>query len=243
MFVLQTANVTMDVGSLPFEHLITILSFFLATVSVVFINGFSVKLGEKELHIGGVRRLLAKKDDDILLKEELKRFADDVDHEIEADLFDVIEDLDAQIEGLALSEHCYFTFDKFTSIFKHELEKRVRRNNLREKLAESSREKYVSSILRDIEEKHELLQAKIATVKCGDTYQQFSVIRENVITLLYAFFDEARAILVAAFKRKIIKYTESQARFKTSAARKLCCDDCITKNKQYIKRLTGEDIV
>ena len=243
LYLLQGANVTMDIASLPFEHLIAILSFFLVTVSVVFINGFSIKLGEKELHIGGVRRLLAKKDEDILLKEELKKFADDIDHEIEADLFDLIEDLDAKIERLALSEHCYFTFEKFTSIFKHELEKRVRRNNLKEKLAESDREKYVSSILRDIEEKHELLQAKIVTVKCGDTYQKFSVIRENARGLLYSFFDEAKAILVTAFKRKIMKYNETKERFKTSAARKFCCDDCILKNKQYIKRLTGEDIL
>ena len=243
MYLLQAASVTMDVANLPFEHLIAILSFFLVTVSVVFINGFSVKLGEKELHIGGVRRLLAKKDEDTLLKEELKRFADDVDHEIEADLFDLIEDLDTKIEGLALSEHCYFTFEKFTSIFKNELEKRVRRNNLKEKLAESDREKYASSILRDIEEKHELLQAKIATVKCGDTYQKFDGIKENARQLLYSFFDEAKTILITAYKRKIAKYNEVKERFKTSAARKFCCDDCIMKNRKYIKKLTGEELL
>ena len=169
----------MDVGKMPFEHLIAALSFLLVLITVIFMNGFSVKLGEKEVHIGGIRRLLAKKDEDTLLKEELKRFSDDVDYDAEADLLDLIEDLDSKIETLAISEHCYFTFEKFTSIFKNELEKRVRRNNLKEKLAETSRDKYTAGILRDIEEKYELLQAKIAAVKCGDSYQKFDVNKES----------------------------------------------------------------
>lgn len=243
MYLLQAASVTMDVASLPFEHLMAVLSFFLVTVSVVFINGFSVKLGEKELQIGGVRRLLAKKDEDTLLKEELKRFADDVDRETEADLLDLVEGLDSKIEGLALSEHCYFTFEKFISIFKHELEKRVRRNNLKEKLAGSGREKYVAGILRDIEDRHEIMNAKLVTVKCGDTYRQFSAIKEEAREMLYSFFDEARKILVASYKKKIARYGETRARFKTQAARKFCCDDCVEKNKRYIKRLTGEEVL
>jgi hypothetical protein len=93
--------------------------------------------------------------------------------------------------------------------------------------------------LRDIEEKHELLYAKIATVSCGDSYQEFSAIKEKARELLYSFFDEARKILVTAYKEKIVKYNEAKARFKTQAARKFCCDDCITKNKRYITRLSG----
>jgi hypothetical protein len=65
----QTAHITMDLAEMPFEHLMAVLSFFLAALTVVFINGFSVRIGEKELHIGGIRRFLAKKDEDTLLKK------------------------------------------------------------------------------------------------------------------------------------------------------------------------------
>jgi hypothetical protein len=239
MYLLQAA-VTMDVARMPFAHLIAVLSFCAAAVTVVFINGFSLRLGEREINIGGIRRLLARKDEDTLLKEELKRFADDTDRETSADLLDLIEDLDAKIEALALSEHCYFTFEKFIAIFKRALEKRVWRNNLKEKLAGTSREKYAAALLREIEEKHELMYAKIALVKCGDSYRQFSAIKEKARELLGFFFADAVKILAAACRKKIAKYNEAKPRFKTQAARKFCCDDCIEKNKRYIEKLTGE---
>jgi hypothetical protein len=229
----------MNLAEMPFEHLMAALSFFLAALTVVFINGFSVRIGEKELHIGGVRRLLAKRDEDVLLKEGLKRFADDVDKETKAGLLDLVEGLDSKIESLALADHCYFTFEKFISIFKHELENRVRRNNLKEKLAEAGREKYAAGILRAIEEKHAVMRAKITAVKCGDSYQEFSAIRGKAEELLYSFFDGAVEILTASFKEKIAKYEEAKAGFKTRSARKFCCDDCIAKNKRYIARLSG----
>jgi hypothetical protein len=241
MYVLQAA-ITADLGTMPFEHLIVILSFLLVLIAVIFINGFSIKLGEKEIHIGGIRRLLAKKDEDILLKESLKRFSDDVDHDIVADLYDLIEDMDSRIERLALTEHCYFTFEKFQNIIKSELYKRVRRNNLRERLSVESREKYVTRLLRDIEEKYQLLQAKVSGVKCGDAYTQFPTIRETVKSELYAFFDNAIGVIVSGYKRKIEKYNETRDQFKTCVARKFCCDDCIAKNKVYIRNLTGEAI-
>jgi hypothetical protein len=225
---------------MPFEHLIVILLFFLVLVAVIFINGFSLKLGEKELNIGGIRRLLAQKDEDTLLKEKLKRFSDDVDHDIEADLYDLIDDLDSEIQRLALSQHCYFTFEKLSSIVKKELEKRIRRNNLKEKLAESSKNKYVSSILRDVEERYELLRAKVGLLNCGESYADFNVVEAGFREVLGKFFDEAREILVSGMKKKIKEYEGSKAQFKTTAARKCCCDDRIAKNKTYIKNLIGE---
>jgi hypothetical protein len=241
MYVLQAA-ITADLGTMPFEHLIAVMSFLLVLISVIFINGFSLKLGEKEIHIGGIRKLLAKKDEDTLLKESLKRFSDDVDHDIEADLYELIEDMDTGIERIALRKHCYFTFDKFQNIIKSELYKRVRRNNLRERLSVESRDKYVSKLLRDIEEKYQLLQAKVSVVKCGDSYAQFPEIRETVKNELYSFFDNAIKIIVSGYKRKIEKYKDTKDQFKTASARKFCCDDCIAKNKQYIKNLAGEEV-
>jgi hypothetical protein len=232
----------MDIANMPFEHLIAVLSFLLVLIAVIFINGFSLKLGEKEINIGGIRKLLAKKDEDTLLKESLKRFADDIDHDIEADLYEMIEDMDTRIESITLTEHCYFTFEKFQNIIKSELFKRIRRNNLRERLSAESREKYVTKLLRDIEEKYQLLQAKVSSVKCGDSYAQFPAIKETVKSELYSFFDNAIKIIVSGYRRKIEKYENTKGQFKTASARKFCCDECITKNRQYIKNLAGEDM-
>jgi hypothetical protein len=232
----------MDVDKMPFGHLIAVLSFLLVVLGLVFMNGLSFKIGDKEINIGGVRRLLARKDEDTRLKESLKRFSDEVDHETEADLYDLIEDMDARIEGILLSEHCYFTLDKFSAIVKEQLYKRVRRNSLKDRLTEDSIEKYVEKILKNVEERYDLFQAKVTAVKCGDTYAAFKKIKEAVRQELLLWAKEASNILVSGMNKKITKYEDSKAEFKTTSARKFCCDDCITKNKLYIKNLTGGDI-
>jgi hypothetical protein len=238
MYLLQ-AGISMNVDKMPFGHLIAVLLFLLVVFGLVFINGLSFKIGNKEVNIGGIRRLLARKDEDVRLKENLKRFSDDVDHEIEADLYDLIEDMDVRIERVLLREHCYFTLDKFSAIVKKELYKRVRRNNLKEKLAEDSIDKYVDRALKNVEERYALFQAKIAGIKCGDTYSGFSDIKAAVRQELLNWAKEASNILVAGMKKKIAKYEDSKDSFKTSSARKFCCDDCIAKNNIYIERLTS----
>jgi hypothetical protein len=236
MYLLQ-AGITMDVDKMPFEHLIAVLLFLLVVLGMVFINGVSFKIGDKEINIGGIRKLLAWKDEDTRLKENLKRFADDVDNEIEADLYDLIEDMDVRIERILLQEHCYFTLDKFSAIVKKELHKRVRRNNLKEKLSEDSIDKYVDKALKNVEERYELFQAKVASVKCEDKYSGFQDIKEAIRQELLQWAKEASNILIAGMKKKIAKYEDSKKNFKTPSARKFCCDDCIAKNKVYIERL------
>jgi hypothetical protein len=239
--LLQVAAISADLGTMPFEHLIAILSFFLVVITVIFLNGFSVKFGGKEVNIGGIRKLLVKKDEDTLLKEGLKRFSDDVDHDIEADLYDLIDDIDSEIQRLALSKHCYFTFEKLSSIVKRELEKRIRRNNLKEKLSESSKNKYVSAILRDVEDRYDVLRAKISLLNCGESYAEFKAVEDGFREVLDQFFDRARGILVSGMENKIEKYEQTKDQFKTATARKFCCDDRILKNKMYIKNLTGTE--
>lgn len=242
MYFLNT-EITADFSTMPFEHLVAVLAFFLVLISVVFINGFSLKFGEKEINIGGIRRLLAKKDEDNLLKESLKRFSDDVDHETSAELFDLIEDMDTRIEGVALSGHCYFTHEKFINIMKNVLYNRVRRNNLRERLSVGNRDKYVERLLREMEEKYQLLQAKVDAMKCSDTYVPFPTIRDVIKKELYVFFDGAVGIIVSGYQRKIEKYESIRDQFKTHAARKFCCDDCIKKNRLYINAFSRKDAV
>ena len=210
----------------------------LILATIVFLNGFSIRLGEKEVNIGGISRLLEKRDKDAHLKESLKKYTDDVDHEITANLYDLVEELEDNLDpSLTLGEHCYFTYEKFSAIVKSELYKRIRRNNLWEKLSESSRDKYVNTILRDIEKRYGLLQAKASQVKCNDTYAEFASIKEPIRGVLIKFFDGTIEILVAGMGKKIEKYENTKAEFKTAAARKFCCDDCIAKNQLRIKRL------
>jgi hypothetical protein len=149
----------MNVNELPENHLLIIALFALAVVAIAFINGISIKFGEnKEINFGGILRLLAKKDEDTLLKEELKKFSDDVDHEVTANLYDLVGELEEHLEPpLVMGDHCYFTFEKFSSIVKSELYKRIRRNSLWEKLA-AGRDSYIIAILKDIETRYDQLQ-------------------------------------------------------------------------------------
>jgi len=237
---LLDANIQMDVNSMPIEHLLIIIMSVVVLVAIIFFNGFSIKFGEKELNIGGITRLLAKRDKDALLKEALKKFTDDIDHEVTANLYDLVEELEDSLEPpLLLGEHCYFTYEKFSAIVKSELYKRIRRNTLWEKLTESSRDKYINIILKDIEKRYRLLQEKVRLVKCNDSYSDFAAIKEPIRDVLDKFFDGAVEILVAGMQKKIEKYEATKSEFKTEAAKKICCDDCVDKNQSRIKKLKG----
>jgi len=234
---LLTADITVDVARMSIQHIIVICSFFLMLITIIFINGFSIRLGDKEINIGGVTRLLARKDEDILLKENLHRFSEEVDHDVNGELYDLVDNLNYKIEGIALNEHCYFTFEKFISIVKSELEKRVRRNNLKQKLAKTNRDNYVNSLMRNIESQYEKLQAKVNNLNCGEVYADFSVIKDAVRNILYMFFDGSKAILIEGCRKKNKRYNEYKSKFKTASAKKSSCEYPIEKNEGYIKDL------
>jgi hypothetical protein len=236
MYLLD-ANVDLDFTNMSFEKMLLLIAFGAFVIVIIVINGITLKWGDKEFNFGGMRKKLAKRDEDILLKEGLKRFSDDVDHEVEADLYDLIEEMDGRIESVLLGEHCYFTLDKFSAIVKKELYKRVRRNNLKDRLSDNSIEKYADKILKDVEERYELFRSKVSGVKCGDQYSQFGKIKESVRKQILLWAKSARDILIRGMENKISKYEASKEQFKTAGSRKICCDDCIAKNKVYIERL------
>jgi hypothetical protein len=230
----------MNVNELSDVKFLTIVLSALLLVAIVFINGFSLRLGEKELNIGGILRLLSRKDKDALLKESLKKFTDDIDHNVTANLYDLVEELEENLEPpLLQGDHCYFTFEKFSAIVKSELYKRIRRNNLWEKLTESSKDKYINTILKDIKKRYSHLHDKAKQVKCGDTYAEFSIIKEDVRRVLIKFFDGAAEKLIEGMENKIEEYKKRKPEFLTKTAEKICCDDCIEKNQARIKRLQG----
>ena len=238
LYLLET-NVSVDVNKLSNEQFLILCSFVLVLFAIIFINGFSIKLGDKEFNIGGIMRLLVKKDEDTMLKEKLHRFSEEVDHEINGNLYDLVDSLNYEIEGFAMKEHCYFTHEKFISTVKTELEKRVRRNNLKDKLSIKNREKYVESMLKDIESRYELLHAKVSLLKCGEAYAHVSVIKNAIRKILYQFFDGANKILIEGCEKKIKEYNKEKGNFKTKAARKFSCEITIEKNTGYIQALRG----
>jgi len=236
---LLAADVTLDVARLSLEHVLVLCVTLLVLVTVIFINGISIKLGDKEVNIGGMYRLLAKKDEDILLKETLHNFSEDVDHEVNGDLYDLVDNLNYEIEEIALKNQCYFTFEKFTSVLKTELEKRVRRNNLKEKLAKTNWEKYADTIMQNVETKYKKLQAKVNYLNCGESYADFSIIKNAAREIVNKFIDGSKEILIKGCRKKLERYEKDKGNFKTAAARRSSCEYPTEKNKGYIEKLEG----
>jgi hypothetical protein len=240
---LLQVSVKADVNTLPFNHLLAIISPVLVAILVlgviVFIGGISIKKGDKETYFGGIRGLLGKRDEDTNLKEDLKRFTDDVDHETQSDLFDYIDDMDSGIDKVLIQKHCDFTKETFSGIVKQELRKRVRRNSLRERLMESSRGDYIDKVLKDIEKKYKPFQSNVASAPCEDQYLDFSYVKEAVRNEVGKFFDEAVKKLIAGYRKKRERYEKEAPNFKTVPARVFCCDRPDQKNKGYIEAFTG----
>jgi hypothetical protein len=241
-FLLQAGGVSMDVDQMKFENLALIVGAALIAIILIFMYGITLKWGDKEIVIGALKRLLAKKDEDTRLKEELKRFTDDVDNDITNQLYDLVDGMDFRLEKIMVKEHCFFSFGEFIRLVQEELKKRIRRNNLKERMSEESREKYADKILRNIKERYTAFQYKAANVKCGDTYADFDVIEAAVKQEIMGFVSDTISILVSGMKKKIEKYEATKPEFKTADARKFCCDDRISKNKRYIEDLVGKEM-
>ena len=176
LFLLQAGGVSMNVDKMKFENLALIVGVALIAIVLIFMYGITLKWGDKEIVIGGLKRLLAQRDDDTRVKDALKRFTDDVDKDITNQLYDLVEGMDFRLEKLMVKEHCFFSFGEFIRLVQEALKKRIRRNNLKERMSVESREKYTDKILRDIKERYTAFQYKAANVQCGDTYADFDLI-------------------------------------------------------------------
>jgi hypothetical protein len=242
LFLLQTGGVSMNVDQMKFENLALVVGAALIAIILIFMYGITLKWGDKEIVIGALKKLLAKKDEDTRLKEELKRFADDVDNDITNQLYDLVDGMDFRLEKIMVKEHCFFSFGEFIRLVQEELKKRIRCNNLKERMSEESREKYADKILHNIKERYTAFQYKVANVKCGDTYADFNVIEAAVKQEIMGFVNDTISILVSGMRKKIGKYEETKPEFKTVDARKFCCDDRISKNKRYIEDMIGKEV-
>jgi hypothetical protein len=242
LFLLQAGGLSIDVDQMKFENLALVVGAALIAIILIFMYGITLKWGDKEIVIGGLKKLIAKKDEDTRLKEELKRFTDDVDNDITNHLYDLVDAMDFRLEKIMVKEHCFFSFGEFIRLVQEELKKRIRRNNLKERMSEESREKYADKILHNIRERYTAFQYKAANVKCGDTYADFNDLEAAVQQEIMGFVSDTIGILVSGMRKKIEKYEATKPKFKTADARKFCCDDCISKNERYIKDLIGTEV-
>ena len=62
---LHPLQVNMAVHDMPLPHFIALLVFLVILAAFIFVNGITLKLGDKEITIGGLKRLFTKRDADI----------------------------------------------------------------------------------------------------------------------------------------------------------------------------------
>ena len=232
MHLLQISAAIQDI---PFNSLLAILSFGAIALAVVFIHGITLRLGEKEVNIGGLKSLFAKRDADIAVKDQLKKQIDEIDDEMLADVQDLIDVMN--FEEALINHHCWFTLDKFVGLIKKELYKLVRHNNLKVKLCGENKEQYVSRILSDVREQYHILQLKADAADCHEQYGDFSLIEEKAKKEIGCFFDESKKIIIRHLRGKIALYEKNQEQFQSKELRKQSCEIPLEKNKKYIADL------
>lgn len=226
-------------SSIPQTNLIVYTSIIFCAIIVIFINGIHVKLGSKEIWLLGIGAKLSARDNDMNLREFLKKQTDEIDKAIINDIDDIVDEIEYKMDNILGDEqHCWFTYSRLVTIIKQELYKRVRRNNLKVRLCESTKEKYIERIVNNIREKYDLLQAKSEKVSCGDVYPSFHKIEDQVYKIVENFFDEARSLEIAGISAKIKIYEDVRPKFKTKSMRESSCDEQIAKNKKYLENLT-----
>src|SRR5574344_561549 len=204
------------IGTLSTSHIIFLSIIIILVIFVLWTNGINIKLGDKEVHFGGINKRLSDRDKDARIRESLKKDTDDIDREVLSSVEDIIDDMDYRIsqEFPDNGEHCWFTLEKLTSIVKQELYKRARRNNLKVRLCETSKEQYVTKIMNNVKERYTTLQAKAAIAKCGDTYPDFSEVENVIHEEVVYFFDEAKKVEIEGMKQKISLYERNKSKFK-----------------------------
>lgn len=213
----------------------------MSIIVVVAFHGLHLKFGDKEFYLGGVMRRISKHDSDIRVREYLKATTDNIDKEIINNIEDVVDDICYHVDDYIpeLQEHCYFTVEKFTAIIRQELYKRIRRNNLKIKLTEQSKAKYIARIVNDVSDKYRALQSIAKQSKCGsELYPDFCEIENQVIKYVELFFDEARKSEIEGIKKKIELYNEYEKKFITKDLKERSIIVPREKNIKYLENLT-----
>jgi hypothetical protein len=82
-----------EVGSLPIDHLIVLFLVVLVVIAFIFFMGIELNIGDKKLLIGGFLKIMNRRDKENLLREDLRRKIDDIDHTRESAINNIIDEV------------------------------------------------------------------------------------------------------------------------------------------------------
>jgi hypothetical protein len=237
-------------SSLPLYGWIFITLIVFAVLGVIvflLLRGFKGKFGP--LEIGGLREELDSKiketrEEENKIREdndlgiELKKFTDEVDNNLRADLISKIEETDKKANEFFVGSECEFPIFRFMELIKKELYNRVNYNDLKNRLKTSSRDAYIKRLKDDIRNEYDHTYRLTLNLRCGFKYPSFSVVEQQLFSTVDWVMAEFLSIEKLRVKEKIAKYEEVRSLFKTDIRRVKHVDIPLKRNQKYLTELS-----
>jgi hypothetical protein len=227
---------------------LTIIIFaVLGVIVFLMTRGLRGKFGP--LEIGGLREEVdekirltkeeeAKIRDDNDLGVELKKFTDEVDANLHADLIAKIEEIDHKVNVFFDGTECEFPAHRFMGMIKKELYNRVNYNDLKNRLKTSGREAYITRLKNDIRNEYDHAYQLTLNLKCGLKYPAFPEVEQRLFAAVDWVMAEFLGIIKSRIKEKISKYEADQPLFQTEIRRVKHVDIPLKRNRDYLAALS-----
>jgi hypothetical protein len=227
---------------------LTLIVFAVLGVLVfLLLRGFKGKFGP--LEIGGLRQELdskikeAKEEESKIREDndlgmELKKFMDETDENLHADLIAKIEEIDKKVNELFAGSECEFPAFRFVGSIKKELYNRVNYNDLKNRLKASGRDAYIKRFKDDIRNEYDHTYRLTLNLKCGLKYPAFSIVERQLFSAVDWIIAEFLKILKSRIEEKIAKYKEVQPLFKMDIRRIKHVDIPLKRNQDYLSALS-----
>jgi hypothetical protein len=176
--------------------------------------------------------------DDNDLGIELKKFTDEVDANLHADLIAKIEEIDRKVNEFFAGSECEFPVFRFMGSIKKELYNRVNYNDLKNRLKTSGRDAYIKRLKDDIRNAYDHTYRLTLNLKCGLKYPDFIIVEQQLSSAVDWVMSEFVRILKARIGEKIAKYKEDQPLFKTEIRRIKHVDIPLKRNQDCLAALS-----
>jgi hypothetical protein len=225
------------------------LIIFAAFGMIIFLllKGFKGKFGPVE--ISGLREELDEKlkearEEENKIREdndlgiELKKFTDEVDANLHADLIAKIEEIDQKVIEFFAGSECEFPIFRFMGSIKKELYNRVNYNDLKNRLKTSGRGAYIKRLKEDIRNAYDHTYRLTLNLKCGLKYPPFPVVEQSLFSAVDWIMAEFLDIERLWVKEKITKYEDVRPLFKTEDRRIKHVDTPLKRNRDYLAALS-----
>jgi hypothetical protein len=219
----------------------------LGVIVFLILHGLRGKFGP--LEIGGLREEVDEKirlaqEEETKIREDndlgaaLKKFTDEVDTNLHADLIAKIEEIDHKINAFFAGSECEFPVFRFMGSIKKELYNRVNYNDLKNRLKASGREAYIKRLKDDIRNEYDHTYRLTLNLKCGLKYPPFSEVEQHLFSAVDWVMAEFLGILKSRIKEKIAKYEADQPLFQTEIRRVKHVDIPLKRNRDYLTALS-----